>query len=149
MSPLEHYSNFYTFEIASLLNVPGYYLRKYGSLFVLWLVIVLETSSIIILQISKLTVPYFCNWDISIDNHHLDCSISKFDGWSAAKIQNLKGANSAPTPSAPGFRVMFDSTPDLFEDSAKSYRNATGSLPFLLSWRERVFEVENSVLQTV
>ena len=27
----EHYSNFCTFEIASLVNVPGHYLRKYGS----------------------------------------------------------------------------------------------------------------------
>ena len=27
----EHYSNFCTFEIASLLNVLGNYLRKYGS----------------------------------------------------------------------------------------------------------------------
>ena len=26
----EFYSNFCTFEIASLVNVPGYYLRKYG-----------------------------------------------------------------------------------------------------------------------
>ena len=26
----EHYSNFGTFEIASLLNVPGHYLRRYG-----------------------------------------------------------------------------------------------------------------------
>ena len=26
----ERYSNFCTFEIASLLNVPGHYLRKYG-----------------------------------------------------------------------------------------------------------------------
>ena len=26
----EHYSNFCTFEIASLVNVPGHYLRKYG-----------------------------------------------------------------------------------------------------------------------
>ena len=59
------------------------------SLFMLWILFVLDNSSIIILQILKLKVPYFCNWDISIDNHHLDCSISKFDGWSAAKIQNL------------------------------------------------------------
>ena len=29
----EHYSNFCTFEIASLLNVPGHYLRKYGIFF--------------------------------------------------------------------------------------------------------------------
>ena len=29
---MEHYSNFCTFEIASLVNVPGHYLRKYGSL---------------------------------------------------------------------------------------------------------------------
>ena len=29
---MEHYSNFCTFEITSLLNVPGHYLRKYGSL---------------------------------------------------------------------------------------------------------------------
>ena len=28
----EHYSNFCTFEIASLVNVPGHYLRKYGIL---------------------------------------------------------------------------------------------------------------------
>jgi hypothetical protein len=27
----EHYSNFCTFEIASLVNVPGHYLRKYGT----------------------------------------------------------------------------------------------------------------------
>ena len=27
----EHYSNFWTFEIASFPNVPGYYLRKYGT----------------------------------------------------------------------------------------------------------------------
>ena len=27
---MEHYSNFCTFEIASLVNVPGHYLRKYG-----------------------------------------------------------------------------------------------------------------------
>ena len=27
----EHYSNFCTFEIASLVNVPRHYLRKYGS----------------------------------------------------------------------------------------------------------------------
>ena len=27
---MEHYSNFCTFEIASLPNVPGLYLRKYG-----------------------------------------------------------------------------------------------------------------------
>ena len=27
---MEHYSNFWTFEIASLPNVPGHYLRKYG-----------------------------------------------------------------------------------------------------------------------
>ena len=27
---MEHYSNFGTFEIASLPNVPGYYFRKYG-----------------------------------------------------------------------------------------------------------------------
>ena len=26
----EHYSNYCTFEIARLLNVPGHYLRKYG-----------------------------------------------------------------------------------------------------------------------
>jgi hypothetical protein len=26
----EHYSNFCTFEIASLVNVPGHYLRKYS-----------------------------------------------------------------------------------------------------------------------
>ena len=26
----EHYSNFYTFEIATFLNVPGHYSRKYG-----------------------------------------------------------------------------------------------------------------------
>ena len=30
----EHYSNFGTFENASLLNVPGHYLRKYGTYFV-------------------------------------------------------------------------------------------------------------------
>ena len=30
---MEHYSNFWTFEIASLPNVPGHYLRKYGILF--------------------------------------------------------------------------------------------------------------------
>ena len=29
----EHYSNFYTFENASLVNVPGHYLRKYGIYF--------------------------------------------------------------------------------------------------------------------
>ena len=28
-----HYSNFGTFEIASLVNVPGHYLRKYGNYF--------------------------------------------------------------------------------------------------------------------
>ena len=28
----EHHSNFCTFEIASLVNVPGHYLRKYGML---------------------------------------------------------------------------------------------------------------------
>ena len=28
----EHYSIFFTFEIATLLNVPGHYLRKYGIL---------------------------------------------------------------------------------------------------------------------
>ena len=28
----EHYSNFGTFEIVSLVNVPGQYLRKYGML---------------------------------------------------------------------------------------------------------------------
>ena len=28
---MEHYSNFWTFEIASLPNVPGHYLRKYGT----------------------------------------------------------------------------------------------------------------------
>ena len=28
----EHYSNFCTFEIASFVNVPGYYLRKFGKL---------------------------------------------------------------------------------------------------------------------
>ena len=27
----EHYSNFGSFEIATLLNVPGQYLRKYGT----------------------------------------------------------------------------------------------------------------------
>ena len=27
---MEHYSNFWTFEIASLPNFPGHYLRKYG-----------------------------------------------------------------------------------------------------------------------
>ena len=27
----EHYSNFWTFEIATLLNVPSHYLRKYGN----------------------------------------------------------------------------------------------------------------------
>ena len=27
---MEHYSNFWTFEIASLPNVLGHYLRKYG-----------------------------------------------------------------------------------------------------------------------
>ena len=27
---MEHYSNVWTFEIASLPNVPGHYLRKYG-----------------------------------------------------------------------------------------------------------------------
>ena len=27
----EHYSNFWTFEIASLANVPRHYLRKYGT----------------------------------------------------------------------------------------------------------------------
>ena len=29
---MEHYPNFCTFEIASLVNVPGHYLRKYGIL---------------------------------------------------------------------------------------------------------------------
>ena len=29
----EHYSNFGPFEIDSLVNVPGHYLRKYGSQF--------------------------------------------------------------------------------------------------------------------
>ena len=28
----EHYSNFFTFEIDSLVNVPGHKLRKYGNL---------------------------------------------------------------------------------------------------------------------
>ena len=29
----EHYSNFWTFEVASLPNVPGHYLRKYRMCF--------------------------------------------------------------------------------------------------------------------
>ena len=33
---MEHYSNFYTFEIASLVNVSRQYLRKYGSLVPTW-----------------------------------------------------------------------------------------------------------------
>ena len=30
---MEHYSNFWTFEIPSLPNAPGHYLRKYGIFF--------------------------------------------------------------------------------------------------------------------
>ena len=30
---MKHYSNFGTFKIASLVDIPGHYLRKYGTLF--------------------------------------------------------------------------------------------------------------------
>ena len=77
----EHYSNFGTFEISSLPNVPGHYLRKYGDLlfifYILWFLIEITFELITCMAISF----HEWNWcDFSSDFFvsKCDCKLSTY-----------------------------------------------------------------------
>ena len=59
----EHYSNFCAFEIASLLNVPGHYLRKYG---ILNLKLFCHFPGILLPYLWIQISPEMCRWSAQV-----------------------------------------------------------------------------------
>ena len=68
----EHYSNFCTFEIVSLVNVPGHYLRKYGTYFTKMHYVIYKRSSILLLFHS----PLWFTLDFHVVEDFQSCSPS-------------------------------------------------------------------------
>ena len=58
----EHYSNFCNFEIDSLVNVPGHYLRKYGMYIRAFLFIRRNRKYALIVKFNKKNVLKICNY---------------------------------------------------------------------------------------